>query len=60
MTQPFSPLYPSGHQPSSAEKCSVPLIAAFIPLVPHASIGMSGLFSQTSTPRTRYFATISP
>ena len=35
------------------ERFSPPLAAAFMPLVPEASIGRSGVFSQTSTPWTR-------
>ena len=35
---------------SSIEKLGTPLRAAFIPLVPEASLGLSGVFNQTSTP----------
>ena len=50
MAQPFSPSYHSSHQPSRIERLSPPLSADFIPDVPQASNGRSGLFSQTSQP----------
>jgi hypothetical protein len=53
MAQPFSPLKPSSHQPSRMLTDGIPLIAAFIPDVPEASIGRRGLLSQMSTPPTR-------
>ena len=58
MAQPFCPSYISSHHPSRTERLSPPLIAAFIPEVPHASSGRSGLLSHTSHPgnRTRAMA----
>ena len=53
IAQPFSPSYISSHQPSSTDRFRHPLSAAFIPDVPHASSGRSGLFSQTSQPGYR-------
>ena len=50
IAQPFSPSYISSHQPSSTERFSEPLMAAFMPEVPQASSGRSGLFSHTSQP----------
>jgi hypothetical protein len=50
MPQPFLPSNASAHQPSSTLKFTVPLIAAFMPDVPLASNGYTGLLSQTSTP----------
>jgi len=50
IAQPFSPSYISSHQPSSTERFREPLMAAFIPEVPQASSGRSGLLSQTSHP----------
>ena len=50
ISQPFSPSYHSSHQPSRIDRFSPPLSALFIPDVPHASSGRSGLFSQTSQP----------
>ncbi len=50
MAQPKSGWNHSSHQPSSTDRLRHPLSAAFIPLVPHASSGLSGLFSQTSQP----------
>ncbi len=41
---------PSAHQPSSTLKFTVPLIAAFMPEVPLASCGGTGVLSQMSTP----------
>ena len=38
----------SSHQPSSVLKFSAPLASAFMPLVPLASSGRRGVFSQTS------------
>ncbi len=43
-------MQPSIHQPSSTLSDGTPLSAAFIPLVPEASIGGWGVFSHTSTP----------
>ena len=37
----------------ACDRESAPFSAAFIPDVPHASSGRSGLFSQTSTPPVR-------
>jgi hypothetical protein len=55
--QPFlrsrRPSYASAHQPSSTPKFTVPLIAAFMPDVPLASNGCTGVLSQMSTPETR-------
>ena len=42
----------SAHQPSSTEQCSAPFITAFMPLVPEASIGRTGVLSHTSAPWT--------
>jgi hypothetical protein len=42
----------SSHHPSRTEAFSTPFIAAFIPEVPDASKGRSGVLSQTSTPLT--------
>ena len=53
IAQPFSPSNHSSHQPSRIDRFSAPLSAAFIPDVPQASSGRSGLFSQTSTPQYR-------
>jgi hypothetical protein len=53
MAQPFSPSYISSHQPSRIDRLSPPFSADFMPLVPHASSGRSGLFSQTSQPPYR-------
>jgi len=47
----------SAHQPSTVLTLSTPLAAAFMPLVPLASYGRRGVFSQTSQPCTRYLAT---
>ena len=62
IAQPFGPGSPgpppvpalkhSAHQPSSTEQCSAPLSTAFIPLVPEASIGRTGVLSHTSAPCT--------
>lgn len=60
MAQPLSPLKPSAHQPSSTLRLSTPLAAAFCPEVALASIGYSGLFSQTSTPVTSRRARVMP
>jgi hypothetical protein len=50
---PVTPsIQPSDHQPSSTLRFGTPLKAAFMPLVPDASHGGSGVFSQTSTPET--------
>ena len=57
ISHPFWPVYPSAHQPSPIDMCGVPLTAAFMPLVPLASSGLRGLFSQTSQPCTRKCAT---
>ena len=38
----------SSHQPSGTLMFSTALAAAFIPLVPEASLGRSGVFSHTS------------
>src|SRR5581483_243506 len=52
--QPVTPsIQPSIHQPSSTDSDGTPLKAAFIPLVPEASIGGSGVLTHTSTPATR-------
>ena len=51
MPHPFSPCsHASGHHPSSIDRFGTPFITAFIPEVPLASIGRTGVFSQTSTP----------
>ena len=51
MDQPVSPsICPSIHQPSSTLRFGTPFRAAFIPLVPEASMGGSGVLSQRSTP----------
>ena len=50
MAQPFVPSKHSSHQPSRMLQFSAPLRAAFIPLVPQASSGRRGVFSQTSHP----------
>ena len=44
-------------QPSSTLRLGTPLNAAFIPLVPDASRGLSGVLSHMSTPDTRLSAT---
>jgi len=44
---------PSIHQPSSTLRLGTPFNAAFIPLVPLASIGGSGVLSHRSTPEVR-------
>jgi hypothetical protein len=41
---------PSIHHPSRTLRLGTPFRAAFIPLVPEASSGGSGVFSQTSAP----------
>ena len=51
IAQPFWPSNHSSHQPSRMERFSPPLSAAFMPDVPQASSGRSGLFSQTSQPQ---------
>ena len=57
MDQPFTPsMAASTHQPSSTLRLSTPFSAAFMPLVPEASSGGSGVFSQTSVPETRVLA----
>ena len=58
MANPRVGAYPSAHQPSRIEQFSAPLSAAFIPEVPDASIGRSGVFSQTSTPWTSRRASV--
>ncbi len=50
IAQPKSGWYHSSHQPSSTDRLRQPLSAAFMPEVPHASRGRSGLFSQMSQP----------
>ena len=50
MPQPLLPSNPSAHQPSSTDRLIAPLMAAFMPDVPLASSGYSGLLIQTSTP----------
>ena len=50
MSKPFVPSVISSHQPSRIEQLSTPFSAAFIPLVPHASIGRRGVFNHTSQP----------
>src|SRR5574341_2391145 len=51
IAQPLPPsMHPSIHHPSSTLRLGTPLNAAFIPLVPEASSGRSGVFSQTSDP----------
>jgi len=50
IAQPNSSSYHSSHQPSRMDKFKAPFSAAFMPDVPHASYGRSGLFSQTSQP----------
>ena len=52
ISQPFPPSYHSSHQPSRTETLSPPFSAAFMPEVPQASSGRSGLFSHTSQPCT--------
>ncbi len=52
ITKPFVPSKASSHQPSRIERCSAPLAAAFMPDVPLASRPRTGVFTQTSTPRT--------
>ena len=52
IAQPVTPCsQPSGHQPSRTDRLSTPFIAAFMPEVPHASIGRRGVLSHTSQPR---------
>ena len=51
IAQPFSPSYHSSHHPSRIDRFSPPFSALFIPEVPQASNGRSGLFSQTSQPQ---------
>ena len=50
IAQPLCPSYISSHQPSSTDRLRQPLRAAFMPDVPQASSGRSGLLSQTSQP----------
>jgi hypothetical protein len=58
IAQPLTPWrQASGHQPSRIEQLSEPLSAAFMPEVPHASSGRTGLLSHTSVPRVRRRAT---
>ena len=52
MAKPLLPFQASAHQPSSVDQLRAPLSAAFWPLVPEASCGRLGVFSQTSTPCT--------
>ena len=56
IAQPLWPSYSSSHQPSRIDRLRQPLRAAFMPLVPQASYGRSGLLSQTSDPATRVLA----
>ena len=53
IAHPLRPSYSSSHQPSRIDRLSPPLSADFIPDVPHASSGRSGLFSHTSQPQYR-------
>ena len=64
IAQPLAPSSPSAsasvpdrkhsaHHPSRTEQCSAPFITAFMPLVPDASMGRTGVFSQMSAPWTR-------
>ena len=57
IAQPTSPSNISSHHPSSTEQLSDPFSAAFMPLVPHASISRRGVLSHTSAPRSRSRAT---
>ena len=50
MAQPLCSSWNSAHQPSRIDRLSEPLRAAFMPEVPHASSGRSGLLSHTSVP----------
>ena len=50
--QPLLALYPSAHQPSPMLRWRTPFMPAFMPLVPLASSGLRGVFSQTSHPWT--------
>ena len=43
----------SSHQPSRTEQFRAPFMAAFMPEVPQASWGRSGVFSHTSAPCSR-------
>ena len=52
IAHPFEPSYASAHQPSSTDRLRTPFSAAFIPLVPLASSGGRGRFTQTSHPAT--------
>ena len=52
IAQPFSPSNHSSHQPSRTDRLRPPFSADFMPEVPHASSGRSGLFSHTSQPWT--------
>jgi hypothetical protein len=57
IAQPVTPsIQASIHQPSSTLRFSPPFTAAFIPLVPEASIGGSGVLSQMSAPPTMILA----
>ena len=53
MTKPASSWGASSHQPSRTERFRAPFIAAFMPDVPDASRGRSGVLSHTSQPATR-------
>ena len=57
MAQPTVASWHSSHQPSSTEQFSPPLNTDFIPLVPHASMGRTGVLSHTSHPSTSMRAT---
>jgi hypothetical protein len=61
IAQPFGPVASgssspdekhSAHQPSSTEQWRAPLNTAFMPDVPEASMGRTGVLSQTSAPWT--------
>ncbi len=50
ISQPKAGSNHSSHQPSRMDRLAAPFSAAFMPEVPHASYGRSGLFIHTSQP----------
>lgn len=60
IAQPKSGWNHSSHQPSRTERLRQPFSAAFIPLVPQASSGRSGLLSQMSQPGYSFCAIAMP
>ena len=57
MAKPLAPSWPSRHQPSRMLRLRPPWQPTFWPLVPQASSGRRGVFSQTSHPEIIWRAT---